>query len=179
MLVLNYAARSLITPVMEQVIGQIFSCPFQGATRRTYLQRKALELVNLRLEAMLQPPLNEADLSCIYQAEAILRERIANPLTVETLARRVGTNRFKLNQGFHQVYGTTPYSYLRDYRLEQARRLLMISDLSIGNVATAVGYTCRSKFAMAFRQQFGINPKAYQMQACCHCLPTCKLASSP
>ena len=70
-----------------------------------------------------------------------------------------------LNQGFHEVYGTTPFGYLRDCRLLHARRLLMTSGLSISQVATAVGYTCRSKFATAFRQQMGLNPKAFQMQA--------------
>jgi AraC-like DNA-binding protein len=164
-IVLNYANRSPIIPAMEQAIGQILSCPYRGATRRAYLERQALELVSLHLRAMEQPCLSEADLNCIYQAASILRNQLVNPPTVEALSRQVCTNRLKLNQGFREVYGTTPFGYLRDCRLRQAHRLLMTSDLSIGNVAVAVGYTCRSKFAMAFRQQMGINPKAYQMQA--------------
>ncbi|VEP17540.1 Transcriptional regulator [Hyella patelloides LEGE 07179] len=162
---LDYAACSPITPLMKRVIGEILSCPYQGATRRAYLEQKALKLVTLRLAAMIQPRLNESDLSCIYQAEAILRNQSVNPPTVGMLARQVGTNRFKLNQGFHQVYGTTPFGYLRDFRLIQARKLLMTSDLSIEKVAATVGYTSRSRFATAFRHQFGINPKAFQMQA--------------
>ncbi|MEM6840177.1 MAG: helix-turn-helix transcriptional regulator [Cyanobacteria bacterium P01_H01_bin.119] len=161
---LDYAARRSITPAMERVIGQILSCPYQGATRRTYLERKALQLVGLRLEAMLQPR-SDVDLSGIYQAGAILREQIVSPPTVETLARMVCTNRKKLYQGFYEVYGTTPLGYSRNCRLVQARRLLMTSDLSVEAVAAAVGYTNRSKFAAVFRQLIGINPKAFQMQA--------------
>lgn len=161
----KYATRNPISSAMEQVIGQILSCPYQGATRRTYLERKALKLVALRLEAMIQPRLNEATLNCIYRATSILRNQIANPPTVEALAQQVGTNRLKLTQGFHQVYGTTPFGYLRDCRLWQARRLLMTSNLSIGKVSVAVGYTSCSRFATAFRQQTGINPKAFQMRA--------------
>ena len=37
---------------MQQVIDQILSCPYRGATRRTYLECQALQLVALRLEAM-------------------------------------------------------------------------------------------------------------------------------
>ncbi|MEO0537491.1 MAG: AraC family transcriptional regulator [Cyanobacteria bacterium P01_A01_bin.123] len=162
---LDYATCSMITPAMKQVIGHILSCPYQGATRRTYLERQVLKLVALRLEAMVHPPLNQADLECIHQAAAILREQAAHPPTVEALARQVSTNRLKLNRGFHNVYGTTPYEYLRDYRLSQAHRLLMISNLSIVEVAAAVGYNNRSHFALAFRQAFGINPKSFQMQA--------------
>ena len=162
---LNYVGRNPITAAMKQAIGQILSCPYQGATRRAYLECKALNLVGLHLDAMMKPRLSEADQSCIYQAASILRNNIANPPTMEALARHVGTNRFKLNQGFHQVYGVTPFGYLRDSRLMQAQRLLMISDLSIVEAAAAVGYTSRSRFATAFRQKFGINPKAFQMQA--------------
>lgn len=165
---LGYANRTPITPAMKQRIGQILSCPYQGATRRAYLVRQALELAFLRLEAMVKPRLTETDLNSIYQAASLLRQQIANPPTIEALARQVYTNRRKLNEGFHQVYGTTPFGYLRDCRLTQAKRLLTTSDLSISKVANAVGYTCHSKFTLAFRQQVGIPPKAYQMQAL-HC----------
>ena len=44
---LNYVNRSTVTAAMQHAIGQILTCPYQGATRRTYLERKALELVCL------------------------------------------------------------------------------------------------------------------------------------
>ena len=162
---LNDSARSPITPAMEQVMGQILSCPYQGATRRTYLERQALKLVGLYLEAIVQQRHDEANLDYVYQAGTILRNQLANPPTIEALARQVGTNRFYLYQGFQQIYGTTPFGYLRDCRLWQARRLLMTSDLSIRQVAAAVGYNSRSNFALAFRQQMGLNPKTFQMEA--------------
>ncbi|MEM1256371.1 MAG: AraC family transcriptional regulator [Cyanobacteria bacterium P01_H01_bin.21] len=165
MLNLGYATCSPVTLAMEQVIGQILSCPYQGITRRTYLEQKALQLVSLRLETMVQLQSTKIDLSCIYQAANILKKHLAKPPTVEALARQVGTNRLYLNQGFAQVYGTTPYGYLRSCRLWYARWLLMTSDLSISHVASAVGYTCRSHFATAFRQLMGMNPKAFQMEA--------------
>ncbi|MEM7796713.1 MAG: helix-turn-helix transcriptional regulator [Cyanobacteria bacterium P01_C01_bin.118] len=162
---LSYATCRPVTPIMQQLMGQILSCPYQGTTRRTYLEQKALQLVSLRLEAMGQPQSTKFDLSCIYQAAAILRKDLINPPTVQALARQVGTNRLYLNKGFAQVYGTTPYGYLRSCRMWYARRLLMTSDLSISDVATEAGYSCRSHFAIAFRQLTGMNPKAFQMTA--------------
>lgn len=163
--VFNYANRRPITPRMKQVLGHVLSCPYQGVTRRQYLKRLALELVSLRLAATVQSRLPQDNLDCVEQATAILRNQLVHPPTIGSLARQVYTNRLKLNQGFHRVYGTTPFSYLRECRLTKAHYLLMTSDLSVSEVAIAVGYTCRSKFATAFRQWRGINPKAYQMQA--------------
>ena len=162
---LDHIARSPITPEMMEVIEQILSCPYHGTVRRIYLEQKTLQLVHLRLEAMVQSRISDADLSCIYQAGTILKRQLANPPTVEELAKKVCTNRKKLYEGFRDVYRTTPLGYLRSCRLMRARQLLMTSDRSVENVATAVGYTNRSKFAAVFRQRMGINPKVFQMQA--------------
>ena len=162
---LNCAARNLISPAMQQIIGQILSCPYQGSIRRAYLKQKAVKLIALYLEVMLQPHSNTLDRRYIYQAEAILKDRSANPPTIKTLARQIGTNRFKLNQSFQQIYGATPYEYVKHCRLWKAKRLLITSELSIDEVAATVGYKSRSRFATAFRQHCGINPKAFQMQA--------------
>ena len=162
--VLDYALHSPITPAMEPILGQILSCPYQGMTRRTYLTRKALKLVDLRLNALLQTPFHEADMRRTSQAAKLLRTQITQPPSLEALARQVGTNRFTLTQGFHRLYGKTPFGYLRDHRLAKAQRLLMTSDLSVTEVAATVGYTSRNRFATAFRQKNGLNPKAFQMQ---------------
>ena len=161
---LNCAARNLTSPAMQEVIGEILSCPYQGKTRRTYLKQKALQLIALYLKVMLRKRSDILDRHCIYQAEAILKDQSVNPPSIETLARQIGTNRFKLNRGFQQIYGTTPYEYVKHCRLWQAKRLLMTSELSIEEIAAIVGYKSRSRFATAFRQHCGINPKAFQMQ---------------
>lgn len=162
---LDAIRQSPMVPTMEPVIGQILSCPYQGTIRRTYLTRQVLRLVALHLEAMVQPRLRDTDLDSIFQAATILRQQLAAPPTIESLARQVCTNRFKLNRGFHEVYHTTPYGYLKSCRLLKARQLLQTSELSIAEVAKRVGYTNNSQFTLAFRQLMGLNPKKFQMHA--------------
>ncbi|WP_238393438.1 helix-turn-helix transcriptional regulator [Myxacorys almedinensis] len=87
-----------------------------------------------------------------------------NPPSLLALARQVGLNDCKLKQGFQQVFHTTAFGYLRHYRMERARQLLMDSEVSIEQVAKMVGYSDRSRFAAAFRKEFGVNPKTYQLQ---------------
>jgi AraC-like DNA-binding protein len=148
---------------MEPVIGQILSCPYQGATRRTYLTRQVCKLMALNLEAIAQPRSSDEGLDDIFQAASILRRHLVEPPTIESLARQVCTNRFKLNRGFHDVYGITPYGYLRRCRLQKARQLLQTTELTISEVAARVGYTNNSQFTLAFRQLMGLNPKKFQM----------------
>ncbi|MEM0978698.1 MAG: AraC family transcriptional regulator [Cyanobacteria bacterium P01_H01_bin.58] len=160
----SHALRQRVTPAMQQAITQILSCPYQGLARRRYLKRKALKLLSLYLEGMTQPPLPPAELACIYEAAAILRAHMTNPPGVDQLARQVYTNRFDLYQGFHAVYGTTPLGYLHNYRTAWAYQLFHTTDWSVGQVAAAVGYSNRSRFANNFQRFCGLKPKAFQLQ---------------
>lgn len=157
-----------MTPEMHQVVHQILSCPYSGRTRRTYLERKAMTLAALKLAVLAQArslsyPLNNDDVGGVYQAAQILLRHIQDPPSIKALARQVGLNRLKLNQGFHHIYGTTPFRYLRDCRLFLAYYLLTTSERSVEVVANQVGYDSRTSFTSAFYQQFGLNPKAFQM----------------
>ncbi|MGD1850135.1 MAG: helix-turn-helix transcriptional regulator [Cyanophyceae cyanobacterium] len=164
-IVMTHAVSSPLTKSMQLVIENILNCPYQGRTRRTYLRRQAFQLMKLRLGAMEYRYSRSVDALYVHRASAILRQEFVDPPSVEALARLVGTNRFTLNKGFHRVYGMTPFSYLRECRLCNAYQLLQRSNLSISQVAAAVGYRCRSKFAIAFRQKYSINPKTFQMQS--------------
>ncbi len=157
-----------MTAEMHQVISQILSCPYSGQVRRAYLERLTLELIALKLKGLnhlkqLSYPLVTEDLDGIYQGAKVLACNLNNPPSINDLARQVGLNRLKLNQGFHQVYGTTPFRYLRNCRLALARHLLTTSEFAVETIAHQVGYTSRSNFASAFRQQFGLNPKTFQL----------------
>ncbi|MEM7796716.1 MAG: helix-turn-helix transcriptional regulator, partial [Cyanobacteria bacterium P01_C01_bin.118] len=158
-----------MTADMYPIIDQILGCPYSGRVRRTYLERKVLDLVTLKLnnlEHWRTPsyPLKFEDLDGIYQAGNILASQLQTPPSIESLAKQVGLNRLKLNQGFHHLYGTTPFRYLRTCRLELAFHLLFTSELAVEEIAYRVGYTNRSRFATAFRKQFGLNPKIFQLQ---------------
>ncbi|MEM7061886.1 MAG: AraC family transcriptional regulator [Cyanobacteria bacterium P01_B01_bin.77] len=158
-----------MTAEMYRIIEQILSCPYHGRVRRTYLEHKALDLVSLKLNSLEQwrnpsYPLKLEDLDGIQQASQILARQLQTPPSIESLARQVGLNRLKLNQGFHHIYGTTPFRYLRTCRLELAFHLLFASDLAVEEIAYRVGYTNRSRFTSAFRKQFGLNPKFFQLQ---------------
>ncbi len=101
------------------------------------------------------------DVDRIYQARDILLQCLDNPPSLIELARQVGLNDCTLKRGFRQVFGTTAFGYLHNYRLEQARQLLEERRLNISEIAQAIGFANRSHFASAFRKKFGITPKKY------------------
>ncbi|MBE9052035.1 helix-turn-helix transcriptional regulator [Nostocales cyanobacterium LEGE 11386] len=135
--------HSLMTPTMQLALQQILNCPFQGIMRRTYVESKTLELITLQFAQMLQDNtpgqqsmnLRKRDIECIYRAKDIITQNITNPPSLIELARQVQLNERKLKQGFRQIFGTTVFGYLHDYRLEQACQLLMTGQMNVAEVS--------------------------------------------
>jgi AraC-like DNA-binding protein len=163
-----------ITPQMKVALEQIFSCPFQGMTKQLYLEAKALELVALQIEMITQTqafhPISSScscflkgeDIDRIYAAKDILIRHWDNPPSLSELAQQVELNTRKLKTGFRQVFQTTAFGYLHQYRMEMAQQMLR-ENQPVGWVANAVGYASPTSFTAAFRRCFGMTPKAYQL----------------
>jgi AraC family transcriptional regulator len=56
----------------------------------------------------------------------------------------------------------TPHRYLRRARLERGSELLRMTSLSVGEVATTVGFAGQSHFCTAFARQVGVSPSRYR-----------------
>ena len=157
---------SSITPMQRQILQQIFQCPFQGLTRQIYLEAKVLELLALQLEQLNAPsPINKLptnDIERIYHARDILIRNVTKPPSLAELARQVQLNERKLKQGFRQVFNTTVFGYLYNYRMEQAQQLLQTGQLNIQQTASRVGYASRSSFVAAFKKKFQMPPSHFQ-----------------
>lgn len=165
----SYCCLNQTTPAMQVTIRQILQCPYQSITKRLYLESKTLELIALTLEPILNnwqqknlsSRLSPCDRDKIYLAREMLLEQLENPPSLKALAQAVKCNEYKLKQGFRELFGTTVFGCLHDYRMEYARLLLTEETITITDIACAVGYTDISAFCRAFRKKFGISPKTY------------------
>lgn len=158
-----------MTPWMRIAVEQILYCPYQGLTRRLYLEAKVLELIAGYLEQILtQEPLPKAwislrpdDVERLHQAREILQLRLTNPPSLVELSQQVNLNLKKLKLGFRQVFGTTPFGYVYQQRMEQSRLLLETQNFNVTEVARIVGYASLSAFNTAFKRSFGVNPSRF------------------
>lgn len=87
---------------------------------------------------------------------------LAEPLGLDRLASEAAISKFHFSRMFTERVGTTPHEYLVRLRIETARRLLLTSDLSIGEVASASGYRNVSHFGVAFGKRVGMSPTRYR-----------------
>lgn len=98
----------------------------------------------------------------VDQAVRCLEESLHRPWTATGLARTVGLDKAYLSRLFKAQLGTGPMTYLAALRGDRAASLLRNSELTCGEIATAVGYADPSVFSRRFRARFGTSPHDYR-----------------
>ncbi|PKK40159.1 Transcriptional regulator, AraC family [Clostridiaceae bacterium JG1575] len=86
----------------------------------------------------------------------------SDPLSVKLLAQQHGVNENRLFYVFQKFAGMGPGDYLRMYRLNRGRDLLMTSSLPIGAIAMQVGYPDAFYFSRSFKNYFGVSPRQFR-----------------
>lgn len=97
----------------------------------------------------------------VRRAQAIVRSRIEEPVTVEALCVELDVCRRTLQYAFHEVLGINPVGYLRAVRLNGAHRALKAAareGASVQDVAARWGFWHLSHFAADYRRMFGERP---------------------
>jgi transcriptional regulator GlxA family with amidase domain len=84
--------------------------------------------------------------------------------SIRELALKVSLSPAHLQRLFKQQTGTQLGGVVVERRLQKAAELLTISNLSIKEIAHAVGYKHHSSFVRAFQRRFAQAPKHYRRQ---------------
>lgn len=100
----------------------------------------------------------------LRRCQSIIEHSQAEELTLENVASLLNVSISTLQRRFKAAYGTTAIQYLRQQRLNRARKALLRDGLSIGEASYIAGYTHTANFASAFKKQFLLPPSAYVRQ---------------
>ena len=103
-----------------------------------------------------------AKLARLRRARDLMDREYATPLDVASIARAAWMSPAHFQRQFRATYGETPYGYLMTRRIERAKALLRLGDLSVTEVCMAVGCTSLGSFSARFTQLVGETPTAYR-----------------
>ncbi len=78
--------------------------------------------------------------------------------TIKEFARQMHYSPSYLSRKLKATWHRPAGEALREARLDQARQVLISTDLSVGEIAGRCGYTSASSFIRAFRLHYGITP---------------------
>ncbi len=100
----------------------------------------------------------------IAQALRAIQRRPAELHTVADLAKIAKLSATRFSERFLAETGSTPARYLRQERIERAKRLLRAGGRTVAETAQATGFSSGQNFATTFRQFEGMSPGDYARQ---------------
>lgn len=166
----KYYKDGKITPSMAIVLNQLINYNLNKSIKDLYFKGKAYELLSLYFNRsedanIEQCPflVDETNVIKIRKAKDIIITRMAEPPSLQELADEIGLTLKKLKEGFKQIYGDSVFSFLLDYKMEVARKLLESGENNVNEVGLKVGYSTSSHFIAAFKKKYGTTPKKYLM----------------
>jgi len=164
----KYYKDGKISPSMAIALNQLVNYNLNASIKNIYFKAKAYEVLSLYFNRsedadIEQCPflVDESNVLKIRKAKDIVISRMAEPPSLQELANEIGLTLKKLKEGFKQIYGDSVFSFLLDYKMEVARKLLESGTHNVNEVGLRVGYSTSSHFIAAFKKKYGTTPKKY------------------
>ncbi|WP_428329162.1 AraC family transcriptional regulator [Mucilaginibacter sp.] len=98
----------------------------------------------------------------ISKALKLMQEAPQTNWTLESLASAAGMSRSVFFNHFKKLVHETPLSYLTNWRIRQAEKLLIMDNFNISQIAANVGYQSEAAFNRIFKSKTGLTPAAYR-----------------
>jgi AraC family transcriptional regulator len=101
-------------------------------------------------------------LRAVERAIETMRCNLGDKLTIDDLARSAMFSKFHFSRVFQKVTGVSPGRFLSAMRLEEAKRLLLSTSITVADIGHRVGYNSVGTFSSRFRNSVGISPITYR-----------------
>ncbi|MFC9708726.1 helix-turn-helix domain-containing protein [Paenibacillus sp. NPDC056933] len=95
----------------------------------------------------------------------IMEENFTNPVSISDLAYLSGRSLSTFKRDFQAMYHTSPLKWIRIRRLNEAKKLLLETPLSVTEVCFTTGFENMAHFSKVFKLQFGLPPSEFRLQS--------------
>lgn len=93
-----------------------------------------------------------------------IRSNYENNINLDDMTALVNISKYHFIRLFKEQIGTTPYEYMLNYRMLQAKRLLRSTHLSVNEISIKVGFSSASNFIQKFKTIEGVSPAVYRKE---------------
>lgn len=150
---------------IEHIFAELYSVPEK--IKMNYYKIKVLEVLLFlstidKKEEVVKEYFAKKHVDKVKEIQRIITTNIQRKYTLEELAKSQNISLTTMKRCFKGVYGSSIYSYIKTYRIEEAAKLLINTNENILDIANKVGYENGSKFAAVFKDIIGISPSEFR-----------------
>ena len=150
---------------LEHIFTDIYQA--HGIESEGYFKIKAMEIL-YHIDQLTQNRgcdfkyFDKGQIESTKRIKEYLVGHLEDNISLEQLVKEEHINLSLFYTIFSQIYGDTPYAYLKKYKMNLAAQMLMEGEQKIGDIAMKLGYHNASKFSKAFVTVYGELPKDYR-----------------
>ncbi|MCL6456549.1 MAG: AraC family transcriptional regulator [Gorillibacterium sp.] len=161
---LNQKEQGVVRTLMTKMLTEL-EIRQTGHEAYTKLLLSELLITLLRLTEGRPTEIADYPNSLHYKVSEVAQyigKHYAETLTLGQLSGLFHISPFYLSRIFTQVTGLSIISYINHVRVEEARKLLQETDLSVTEIALQVGYQSVTHFGRVFKTAMGASPQKYR-----------------
>lgn len=156
-------------PLLHHMIEEILNLDGRGDVAARLLQETLVDGLRLRIRDRYgqmgpAPPVQGRTLSDAEQRLLIefIRDCLSSEIDLPTMAGLVDMSLETFRHAFKKAFQVTPYQFVMDQRIAEAKMLLESVPSSITEISGLAGFCSPSHFAATFKQRVGVTPTVYR-----------------
>ncbi len=110
------------------------------------------------------PLLHDETFRRLCRSRDLLAASYDAQISLDSAAREACLSSFHFHRLFTSAFGETPHEYLTRLRMEHAKRLLALGEMSVTEICMEIGYSSLGSFSHKFRSMAGRTPREYQRE---------------
>ena len=153
-------ALTVIEEAWQQCVGEKDAFPFR--VRNALSELVWLLCSHLSPAAAAVSSKDQRDAHRIKTMLQCIHDQFSSELNTAIIAAAASVGESECLRCFRKTIGTTPIQYLKQYRIQQAAKLLAETAAKVTDIAVSCGFQDMSYFTKSFREQMGCTPTQYR-----------------
>jgi AraC-like DNA-binding protein len=101
----------------------------------------------------------------LVRARDMIDSQFSEPLDIRTLSMEARLSPCHFIRAFRSIFHDTPHQYLLRIRIQNAKELLALTDMSVTDICFEVGFESLGSFSATFHRIVGWPPTAYRARS--------------
>ena len=156
-----------ISPILYDMRSLLSVQPEPDIADLLLMHRSLTEILSLLCGAC-YPSTNEASFGIswyLIEMKDCLENHYNQEFSLKHFEESFGINRYRLCREFSACYGLPPLQYLTRKRLDEAKKILLTTDLSIHEISSMIGYENTNHFINLFKKYVSMTPGRFRQMA--------------
>jgi len=143
-------------------LAQFYELDQDPRSLRNWKKQTAFQFFMQHLDRELASLSDATAIRLAEKVELYIRQNFHKKITNSMLQQELNYHPNYMAKCMLKVYGVTPIDYLQQYRIEQAKKLLIQTNWPIERIAEEVGFFHTSYFSSCFTNKEGISPSNFR-----------------